>query len=66
MSDVPESYKQITYVKTKVVHEQFLEFAHCFFFPDRTLVRDTDYGCPMEPFFIEIPNFWTWADNLGR
>jgi hypothetical protein len=21
---------------------------------------------PNEPFFIEIPNFWTWADNLGR
>ena len=22
----------------------------------------TDYGLPMKPFFIEIPNFWAWAD----
>ena len=21
---------------------------------------------PIEAFFIEIPNFWAWADNLGR
>ena len=20
----------------------------------------------MKPFFIEIPNFWAWADKLGR
>jgi hypothetical protein len=20
----------------------------------------------MKPFFIEIPNVWAWADNLGR
>ena len=20
----------------------------------------------MKPFLIEIPNFWAWADNLGR
>ena len=26
----------------------------------------TDYGRPTKPFFIEIPNFWAWADNLGR
>ena len=26
----------------------------------------TDYGRPMKPFFIEIQNFWAWADNLGR
>ena len=26
----------------------------------------TDYGLPMKPFFIEIPKFWVWADNLGR
>ena len=26
----------------------------------------TDYGRPMKPFFIENPNFWAWADNLGR
>ena len=25
-----------------------------------------DYGRPMKPFFIEIPNFWAWTDNLGR
>ena len=24
------------------------------------------YGCPMKPFFIEIQNFWAWADKLGR
>ena len=26
----------------------------------------TDYGRPMKPFFIEIQNFWAWADKLGR
>ena len=26
----------------------------------------TDYGGPMKPFFIEIQNFWAWADKLGR
>ena len=30
------------------------------------MVGNTDYGRPMEPFFIEIQNFWAWADKLGR
>ena len=25
-----------------------------------------DYGRPIKPFYIEIPNFWACADNLGR
>jgi hypothetical protein len=25
-----------------------------------------NHGLRMKPFFIEIPNFWAWADNLGR
>ena len=25
-----------------------------------------DYGRPMKPFFIEIQNFWAWADKLGK
>ena len=24
----------------------------------------TDYGRPMKPFFIEIPNFCAWADTF--
>ena len=24
----------------------------------------TDYGRPMKPFFIEIPNFCAWADKF--
>ena len=24
-----------------------------------------NYGRPIKPFFIEIPNFWPWAGNLG-
>ena len=24
-----------------------------------------DYGRPMKPFFIDIQNFWAWADKLG-
>ena len=28
--------------------------------------RTMDYGRPMKPFFIEIQNFWAWADKLGR
>ena len=31
-----------------------------------SFVRTTDYGRPMKPFFIEIQNFWAWADTLGR
>ena len=26
----------------------------------------TDYGRSMKPFFIEIQNFWAWADKLSR
>jgi hypothetical protein len=25
-----------------------------------------DFERPMKPFFIKIPNFWAWSDNLGR
>ena len=25
-----------------------------------------DYGRPMKLLIIKIPNFWAWADNLGR
>ena len=25
-----------------------------------------DYGRPMKPSFIEIPNFWSWEDKFGR
>ena len=25
-----------------------------------------NYGHPIKPFFIEIPNVWVWADNFGR
>ena len=28
--------------------------------------RITDYGRPMKPFFIKIPNFRAWADNFGQ
>jgi hypothetical protein len=24
----------------------------------------TDYGLPMKPYIIEIPNFWAWADKF--
>ena len=26
----------------------------------------TDYGCPMEPFFIKIPNFWGLSWQFGQ
>ena len=32
----------------------------------RSLRNVTDYGRTMKPFFIEIPNLWAWADNLGN
>ena len=28
--------------------------------------ENTDYRRPMKPFFIEISNFWDYADKLGR
>ena len=31
---------------------------------EMSLVHTTDYGCTMKPFFIEIPNFWAWADTF--
>ena len=27
------------------------------------IIRHTDYGRSMKPFFIEIPNFWAWIDK---
>ena len=51
----------------------FLVFCHCHFvlcylllpkLPTNVLSVNTDYGRPMKPFFIKIPNFWAWADNL--
>ena len=41
-----------------------------FYFPIQQLscgvsAWQTDYRHPMKPFFIEIPNFWAWADKLG-
>ena len=27
-------------------------------------VRSTDYGRFLKPFFIEIQNFWAWADKF--
>ena len=35
-----------------------------FHFCDFVIVSLTDYGCLIKPFFIEIPNFWAWADKL--
>ena len=29
----------------------------------KTFVKFMDYGRPMKPFFIKIPNFWAWADK---
>ena len=26
----------------------------------------TDYGRPIKPFFVKIPNFWAWEDKFGR
>ena len=32
----------------------------------RSMTGSTDYGRPMKPFFINIPNFLALPDNLGR
>ena len=34
--------------------------------PSTVMVSDTDNGRPMKPFCIEVPNFWAWAEKLGR
>jgi hypothetical protein len=31
-----------------------------------TTGQGTDYESQMEPFFIEMPNFWARTDKLGR
>ena len=28
--------------------------------------QSTNYGRPMKPFFIEIQNFWAWADRANQ
>jgi hypothetical protein len=28
------------------------------------MISNTDYRCPIKPFFIEIQKFWAWADKL--
>ena len=40
--------------------------AHCYIFQSwfGPMLIGADYGCPMKPFFIEIQNFWAWADKL--
>ena len=30
------------------------------------VITGKDYERPIKPFFIEIQNFWAWADKLGR
>ena len=37
-----------------------------FAIPRTIFARSTDYGRPMKPFFIKIPNFWAWADNFRQ
>ena len=39
-------------------------FMHYSSFSRATNAETTDYGRSMKPFFIEISNFWAWADNL--
>jgi hypothetical protein len=31
---------------------------------EKIRIPTTDYGHPMKPFFIEIQNFWSWADKF--
>ena len=38
----------------------FQQFCGNFLF----MIKFTDYGRPMKPFFFEIQNFWAWADKL--
>ena len=35
-------------------------------FKKMALFLPTDYGSPMKLFFIQIQNFWAWANKLGR
>ena len=45
----------------KISAKQMLDQESIFF-----LQPTTDYRHPMKPFFIEIQNFWAWADEFGR
>ena len=40
--------------------------AHVCIFNEDCIDATTDYGRLLKPFFIKIPNFWAWANNLGR
>ena len=53
--------KQVYFLKKTLI---LMYFSSIFFNFD--ICSGTDYGRPMKPFFIEIQNFWAWAENLGR
>ena len=58
-------------LERQINRPQFLIFIISFVSQDYSLLLwwwdgNIDYELPMKPFFIEIPNFWAWADNLGR
>ena len=58
-------------LERQINRPQFLIFIISFVSQDYSLLLwwwdgNIDYRRPMKPFFIEIPNFWAWAQNLGR
>ena len=60
----------MSYVILTILKQHFSEFkpekVTTAFYTTRSFDKTTDYGRPMKPFFIEIQNFWAWADELGR
>ena len=59
----------VKYFIGPVEKELFIEMqavACIFLHHHRSSLESTDYGRPIKPFFIEIQNFWAWADKLGR
>ena len=53
-----------TYNPAKKIMAELLSHAKIFF-DKKSKVLNHGLQTPTKPFYIKIPNFWAWADNLG-
>ena len=49
-----------------MVENNPIEVSEIILYCSTTVPECTDYGGQMKPFFIDISNFWAWADILGK
>ena len=57
--------KETAQIKKVTKFHLFSQVLQCLMIADFSAHMATNYGRPMKPFFIDIKNFWAWADKLG-